>query len=160
MTDEPARAVPTTQPQAPGEETAEPEASGDAADRADDAPEAGEKVSKLSVEDLRARFAEITGRESKSSNRPYLIWRVQQAQKGRVPVGPRARRGDAGPAKVLPMRVPTAAIEPLDEVRRKLGLRSRNEMFHKAMASFLINAGESDLAGHFGATFSDDDDTE
>jgi hypothetical protein len=30
-------------------------------------------------------------------------------------------------------------------------------MIHKAMAAFLINAGESDLAGHFGATFGPDD---
>jgi hypothetical protein len=87
-----------------------------------------------------------------------MVWKIREAQKGKVRIGPRLPRAhDAEPTKVLPVRVPAAAVGPLDEVRRRLGLRSRNEMIHKAMAAFLINAGESDLAGHFGATFGPDD---
>jgi hypothetical protein len=130
-------------------------ADGDEAGPSDD----GEpKISKLSVEELRAKHLELLGRETKSSNRTYLVWRVSQAAKGKIPTGPRARRANAGPHKVLPMRVPEAAVEPLKDVQKKLGIRSRNEMFNRAMAAFLINAGDRDLAKEFGATFSDDEE--
>jgi hypothetical protein len=118
-----------------------------------------ERMSNLDVPALQARFKEFTGRDSTSTDKRCLVWRVQQALKGRVPTGPRwtrRREGEATPTKVLPVRVPAAVAGPLDEVRRRLGLRSCNEMIHKAMAAFLINAGESDLAGHFGATFTPD----
>lgn len=121
--------------------------------------DAGEpKLSKLDIPALQAMYRELIGRDTSSTSKRYLVWRCQQAQKGRIPTGPLAgrRSGEKIDAKVLPMRVPTAAIEPLDEVWRKLGLRSRNEMFRNAMAAFLVNAGESDLAIQFGASFSDE----
>ena len=161
MADSPAEPMPATEPEALPEKAAEPETSGDAADTTGDAPEAGEaKLSKLDVSALQEKYRELVGRETSSTSKRYLIWKCQQAQKGRIPTGPRDARGPSSEkvdVKVLPMRVPTAAIEPLDAVRRKLGLQSRNEMFRRAMAAFLINAGESDLATHFGATFSVDD---
>jgi len=111
--------------------------------------EAEVKLSKLDVPALQARIHELTGRETSSTNRRYLIWRAQQAAKGRIPLGPRARRGNAGPAKVLPMRVPAAAVQPLAEAKERLGLRSRNDLFLKAVHDFLANAGEAEVAALF-----------
>ena len=46
------------------------------------------KLTKLTVEELQARYLEIVGRQTSSSNRRYMIWKITQAQKGRIPVGP------------------------------------------------------------------------
>lgn len=125
---------------------------------ADDAEPGEKKFSAMTVEELQAKHLELIGRPTTSTLKRYLVWRCQQASKGRIPTGPRAGRGGkAGPVKVLPFRVPETAVEPLKRVQTSLGIRSRNEMFTKALAAFLINAGESDLAQEFGATFSDDE---
>jgi hypothetical protein len=118
------------------------------AEPATDAPayEGEQKISKLSVDDLRAKHLELIGRETKSTNRRYLIWRVQQAQKGKIPTGPRAGRGNAGPTKVLPLRVPEAAVEALGEAKARLGLRSRNELLIKAVHDYLAQNGEAKAA--------------
>jgi hypothetical protein len=125
---------------------------------ADDAEPGEKKFSAMTVEELQAKHLEMIGRPTTSTLKRYLVWRCQQASKGRIPTGPRAGRGgNAGPVKVLPFRVPESAVRPLGEVQNRLGIRSRNEMFNRAMAAFLTNAGESDLAMQFGATFADDE---
>ena len=46
----------------------------------------------LDVEQLRARYVEVVGRATSSHDRRYLIWKIRQAQQGKVPVGPVGRR--------------------------------------------------------------------
>ena len=42
-----------------------------------------------------------------------MVWRIREAQKGKVRIGPRlARAHDAEVTKVLPVRVPAAAAAP------------------------------------------------
>jgi hypothetical protein len=55
------------------------------------------KLTKLSVEELRARYAEVIQRETSSSNRAYLIWKLRQAEKGRV--GPKRSEGVDAPCR-------------------------------------------------------------
>jgi len=110
-------------------------------------------LSKLTVEELQAKYLEVVGRPTGSSNRNYLIWKVKQAKKGRIPVGPRTRRTTAaGPCKVLPLRMEAELVEQLDEARKRLGLPSRMDLFRRSLHAFLLEAGEVRVAEMFAPT--------
>jgi hypothetical protein len=73
------------------------------ADAATGAAPAREKLTKLDVPTLQARYLEVVGRPSSSSHAGYLRWKIAQAQKGRIPVGPRKSAHREGVTfKVLP----------------------------------------------------------
>jgi hypothetical protein len=97
------------------------------------------KLTKLSVAELQAMYREVVGRETRSSDSAYLIWKLRQAQKGRVRVGPIERRapGAVADIKVLPLRMTAAEVEALDEAWRRLGFKSRTAMIRKAIEVML-----------------------
>ncbi|MCU0690071.1 MAG: hypothetical protein MUF54_01590 [Polyangiaceae bacterium] len=97
------------------------------------------KLTKLSVAELQAMYREVVGRETRSSNSAYLVWKLRQAQKGRVRVGPIERRAPAESAdvKILPLRMTAAEVDALDEAWRRLGFKSRTAMIRGALARFL-----------------------
>jgi len=142
-----AEAKPTAPVQEPAaasatESTAEPDAGASPA-------AAVVKISKLSVEELQAKYLEVVGRPTSSVDKPYLLWKIRQAQKGRIPVGPRRTRradGEAGDFKVLPLRMEANVVASLDEAWRRLGLKSRMELFRRSLHAYLDNAGERDAA--------------
>jgi hypothetical protein len=81
-----------------------------------------------------------------------LIWKIRQAEKGKIPVGPRsARHLNAEPQdmKVLPLRMEAELVAELDLARERLGLRSRMELFRRSLHAFLLEAGEVRVAGLF-----------
>lgn len=110
---------------------------------AEDAP-----LSKLSVDDLRAKYVEAVGRPTGSSNASYLIWKIRQAQKGRIPVGPTRRRSSAEPGdfKVIPLRLETEVADQIDAARERLELPSRTALIRRALMLYLAKAGENDVA--------------
>ena len=97
------------------------------------------KLTKLSVAELQAMYREVVGRETSSSDSAYLVWKLSQAQKGRVRVGPIERRtpGAAATVKVLPLRMTAAEVEALDEAWRRLGFKSRTAMIRDAIERLL-----------------------
>lgn len=106
-----------------------------------------QKLPTLDIQALQALYAEVTGRQTCSVHRNSLIYRIRQAQKGGVPLGPRAsRRQDGGKAKVLPLRMEASLVHRLDEARLRLGLRSRMDLIRTALQSCLAAAGETELA--------------
>jgi hypothetical protein len=108
---------------------------------------AAEKLSKLDVPKLQARYLEVVGRSTGSTNKAYLIWKIREAKKGRIPVGPRRSAHREGVTfKVLPLRLEADLVEKLDEVRKRQGLRSRMDLFRKALQTFLASVGEKDVA--------------
>ena len=111
-------------------------------------------LTKLSIPELQARYREVVGRDTSSSNRNYMIWKVKQAIKGRIPIGPRTRRtaGEAGDFKVLPLRMEAELVEQLDEARERLGLPSRMELFRRSLHAYLLEAGEVRVAELFSPT--------
>lgn len=117
----------------------------------------GIPLTKLSVEELRALYMEVVGRPTDSAHKRYLVWRIRQAQKGRIPVGPIAsrRRAEGGGAaadfKVLPLRMEAELVAQLDEARERLGMKSRMELFRRALGVYLEREGEAEIAGLFGA---------
>ena len=115
-------------------------------------PAPARKLSKLTVPELQARYLEVVGRPTSSSDRNYLVWKVRQAEKGKVPVGPRrARQTTAEPQdhKVLPLRLEAELVARLDEARERLGLKNRMSLFRAALHDYLAAAGEPEVAALF-----------
>jgi hypothetical protein len=106
------------------------------------APSVKAKLTKLSVPELQATYREVIGRGTRSSDSAYLVWKLRQAQKGRIRVGPIERRapGEAANVKVLPLRMTAAEVETLDEAWRRLGFKSRTAMIRKAIEECLRQA--------------------
>ena len=118
-------------------------------DTCDDSVEEETSLTKLDVDTLRDRYNEIVGRPTGSTDKRYLIWKIRQAQKGKIPVGPiPGRRGDGlgRDYKVLPVRMEADLVERLDEVWKRHGLNSRMELFRKALSAYMADRGETDLA--------------
>lgn len=166
---EPAQAAPTPAQDArnePADDNAEPPE--DVPDAVDSAPESapGEpapeppppaarvarRLSKMDVDALRERYVEVVGRPTGSTNKSYLIWKIRQAEQGKIPIGPRdSRRASAEPQdiKVLPLRMETELVEQLDGARERLRLKSRMDLFRRALHAFLLEAGEVRVAELF-----------
>jgi len=132
-----------------GQET---EADTEAASASDEGQET--PLTKLSIPELQAKYTEVVGRETGSSHRGYILWKIRQAQKGKIPIGPRTRRtaGEAGTIKILPLRMEADLVQQLDEARERLGLPSRMDLFRRSLHAFLIEAGEVRVAELFAPT--------
>lgn len=114
-------------------------------------PKAKER-SAYSIPELQALYREVVGRDTGSSNAAYLKWKIQQARKGRVPVGPIERKKGSGTSsdfKILPLRFPLATVEALDGARKRLGLSNRMVLFRNALSLYLTQAGENEVAALF-----------
>ncbi len=170
--EEPKDDAPTpAQDASPAPATDSAEAEGEAPDAADSAPDVASdeqepeapqtatrvapKLSKMDVESLRALYVEVIGRPTGSHDAPYLRWKIRQAQRGKIPVGPRESRrtgGESKDVKVLPLRMETELVEQLDQARERLGLKSRMELFRRSLHAFLLEAGEVRVAELFAPT--------
>ena len=114
--------------------------------------EQGTPLRDLSVEELQAIYQEKVGRPTGSANIGYLKWKIRQAEKGRITVGPIQRRHGDGPPpdyKVLPLRMETDLVTQLDEARERLGLGSRMDLFRRSLHAYLQEAGETQVAELF-----------
>ena len=124
------------------------------ADADQDAPaDAAEtRLSKLSIDALRALHLELIGRPTSSVLPRYIIYRIREAQKGRVTTGPLTTRGTDGEPvdfKVLPLRMEASLVTQLDGARERLGLKTRMELFRRALAAYLGEQGEAEVAALF-----------
>jgi len=146
---EPAEAEPQEAPDEAAQQTEETTAVTGA--EASDATET--KLSKLPIAELQARYLEVVQRPTSSVHRRYLVWKIREAQKGRIPVGPRGngRRadGEALDFKVLPLRMDAELVAKLDEARERLGLKSRMELLRRSIHLFLAREGEAEVAALF-----------
>jgi metal-responsive CopG/Arc/MetJ family transcriptional regulator len=52
---------------------------------------------------------------------------------------------------VLPLRMEADLVAKLDEARERLGLKSRMELFRRALGVYLEGAGEAEVGALFGA---------
>src|SRR5690606_2611908 len=113
------------------------------------------KLTKLSVDELQQLYTEVVGRDTGSSDKRYLVWKIREAKKGRIKTGPVRRRyadGEAPDMKVLPLRMEAEIVAQharLDEARERLGLKTRMDLFRKSLAAYLTAAGEHEVAQLF-----------
>ena len=124
-----------------------PQAQGDDAQAAP-APKPRGRFAALSVAELKARYREVIGRDTGSDDRAYLIWKIREAENGRIPIGPRAARA-AGDMTTLPFRIPTTASDAMDEAWRARGVKSRNRFLQDAVSHYLAHLGEESAAAQF-----------
>ena len=104
----------------------------------------------MSVEELQAKYLEAVGRATGSDDRRYLIWKIREAEKGRIPVGPRpARTGEPADVKILPLRLEAEIVERMDEAWRSRGIKNRMEFFRRALGHYLTHLGAEDAAAMF-----------
>lgn len=129
----------------PTEATTEPEPT-----TASDTPKQPRgRFASMTIEELQAKYLEVVGRSTGSDDKRYLIWKIRQAQQGKVPVGPVGRRQPGEPPvehKVLPLRMPAETVEALDDVWRRRGLNSRMDLFRHALDQYLTGLGEEAAA--------------
>lgn len=106
-----------------------------------------EKLTKLTVPELQARYLEVVGRSTGSSDKPYLIWKIREARKGRIAVGPRKNAQREGVTfKILPLRMEATVVDKLDEAWKRQGLHSRMDLFRKSLHDYLAGVGEDEVA--------------
>ena len=85
-------------------------------------------------------------------NRRYLIWKIREAEKGRINVGPRktrARDGEPLDVKILPLRLEANVADKMDEAWRAKGTKNRMEFFRGAIGHYLAHLGARDVAALF-----------
>jgi len=111
---------------------------------------AGGKLTRLEVPELQARYLEVVGRPTGSTNKAYTVWKIREAQKGRIPLGPRkSAQRDGVTFKVLPLRMEAAVVDKLDEAWRSRGIKNRMEFFRGALGHYLKQLGADDVAALF-----------
>jgi hypothetical protein len=82
-------------------------------------------------------------------NRRYIIWKIREAEKGRINVGPRktrARDGEPLDVKILPLRLEANVVDKMDEAWRTRGIKNRMEFFRRALGHYLTHLGAEDAA--------------
>ena len=108
----------------------------------------------MTVEELRGLYVEKVGRSTQSVDKPYLIWKITQAERGKIRVGrvaPGQRREGtlAGADKTLPLTMTAAAVAAVDRAWARTGFPSRMSFMRTAIREALVRRGESDAARHF-----------
>ncbi len=110
------------------------------------------RFSSMTVEELQVKYREVIGRDTGSDDKRYLIWKIREAEKGRVPVGPRPARSRSerdADVKILPLRLDAEAVVAMDEAWRKRGMKTRMEFLRRALGHYLEHLGASDAAAKF-----------
>ncbi len=68
------------------------------------------------------------------------MWKIRQAQRGKVPVGPvrrAATEGEAVEYKVLPLRFTAMSVDQMDALWRALGMKSRTDFVRTAIDAYV-----------------------
>lgn len=116
------------------------------------------RFSGMSIEQLQTLYAEKIGRPTTSTDRRYLEWKLREAAKGRITVGPIGRSSgiaEGGEMMTLPWRIPRALVEAMDDGWRALHYRNRSAFLAAAVGSLFESKGEATLARRFGVGASD-----
>ena len=103
----------------------------------------------MTTDELRQLYVQEVGRPTGSDNRAYLIWKINEARKGRVPVGPvqrQAKRDADVKMMVLPLRMAEPDVEAIDGAWKRLGFKSRMAFIREAMGLALEARGEGEAA--------------
>jgi hypothetical protein len=125
---------------------------GDAPSRARIPRQPRGRFASMTVEELQVKYREVVGRDTGSTDKRYLIWKVREAEKGRIPVGPRRvreRASEPADVKILPLRLEADVVEAMDEAWRSRGMRTRMQFLRRALGHYLMHLGAADAAAKF-----------
>ena len=108
----------------------------------------------MTVEELQSTYLQKVGRPTGSTDKAYLVWKIREAEKGRIPIGPRETRSPdqqgATDVRILPLRLDVNAVEQMDAAWRAHGMKTRMEFFRRALGHYLEHIGAHDAAALFG----------
>lgn len=116
------------------------------------------RFSGMSIDQLQALYTQGIGRETSSTDRRYLEWKLREAAKGRITVGPLERSSgitETGEMMTLPWRLPRALVEAMDAGWRSLHFKSRSAFLAAAVGSLFDAKGDRALARRFGVAATD-----
>ena len=117
-------------------------------------PERG-RFKSMMIDEIQTAYLSIVGRPTGSTDRRYLIWKIREAEKGRVPVGPRETRAPNQEAttdtRILPLRLDAPSVAAIDATWRAQGLKSRMDFFRRALGHYLAHVGAHGAAAMFAA---------
>lgn len=118
--------------------TTETDAPADAPAPAETEP-APKRKRDMSIEDLRAEYLRVIGRETGSTDRRYLLWKLSEAAKGKITVGAIEKRAprDKADMQVLPLGMERTVVARLDAAWKALGFKSRMAFLRDAMVAYL-----------------------
>lgn len=104
----------------------------------------------MSNEELRRMYEEKIGRPTGSDDRGYLIWKLREAEKGRIAIGPVKRRAmTEEPTIPITLRLPTSLAEQADAAWRRRNYRSRVHLIELSIGLGLKKLGEAELGAAF-----------
>jgi DNA-nicking Smr family endonuclease len=164
------RAEPEPEPEAPASDPSESAEDAEAAsEEAGDEEAAGTTVSaakaaavhlergrfaNMTVDELRTMYEQKVGRATSSTNKQYLVWKIAQAEKGRIRTG-RVVHGQrlegtfAKNDRTLPLTMTADAVHALDDAWPRLSFTSRMSFMRAAIGEALASRGEENAAAHF-----------
>jgi hypothetical protein len=110
-------------------------------------PERG-RYRDMTIEELQQKYVEVIGRATGSSERSYLIWKLREAEKGRIRTGPRPERPRKSDSdmQIVPLRLEATVVERVDRTWRDRSIPNRTEFLRRAMAHYLRHLGAADTA--------------
>jgi hypothetical protein len=101
----------------------------------------------MSVKELKAKYEEVIKRKTGSSNKAYLVWKINLALDGKLPEPKRtARPKDPAGYKVIPFRLGRTLSDAVDAAIDKSDINSRSDFYRHALAEKLTAMGEKELA--------------
>jgi hypothetical protein len=101
------------------------------------------KKVKPTIEELQALYLQTVGRATTSQHMGYLRWKIGEAKKGHVTVGPvtaRAKRA-SGERQVLPLSLLRETTKLLDAACDAAGFKTRSAMIRQSMIELLNKIG-------------------
>lgn len=107
----------------------------------------------VTVDQLRIAYRIAVGRDTGSTHKGYLTWKIREALKGNITVGEIKRGGttreQGEEVKVLPLRLGESKVTAMDAAVERLGYGSRMAFLRDAIGSLLAAKGEADAAALF-----------
>jgi hypothetical protein len=110
-------------------------------------PERG-RYRDLTIEQLQQKYTDVIGRATSSSDKGYLLWKLREAEKGRIRTGPRPERPRKSDSdmQIVPLRLEATVVERVDRTWRDRSIPNRTEFLRRAMAHYLRHLGATDTA--------------
>lgn len=106
------------------------------------------RFAEFSTTALQGHYESTIGRSTKSTNRDYLIWKIREAEAGRIKIGPRETL-DPGEKQVLPLTLSKNAVKAMDRAWKTHSFKSRTAFLRKAICDLLVELNESETAAFF-----------
>jgi hypothetical protein len=133
---------------APSQPKAKPNAKARAATSTPPAKPDRGRYCDMTVEELRQKYVEVIGRGTSSSEKGYLVWKLREAEKGRIRTGPRPERPRKSDSdmQIVPLRLEATVVERFDRTWRDRSIPNRTEFLRRAMAHYLRHLGAADTA--------------